>query len=185
VIADAKRGDIGNTSTRYAKAAFKRLNADAVTIAPYMGMDSVKPFVGFDGKWAIVLVLTSNPGADDFQMLDCGGRPLYEHVIEKCVSWGTKDNMMLVVGATRPEMLAAVRKMAPDHFFLVPGVGAQGGDLAAVCKAGLNKDIGLLVNASRSILYASGGPDFALRAGEEAARIANEMRSLLQSINTN
>jgi orotidine-5'-phosphate decarboxylase len=179
VIADAKRGDIGNTSTMYAKAFFKRLNADAVTITPYMGSDSVKPFLAFPDKWAIVLALTSNEGADDFQTLNAGGKPLYEHVLHKCASWGTKDNMMFVAGATRPELLASIRRIVPEHFLLVPGVGAQGGDLAAVCRAGLNRDVGLLVNASRSILYASGGTDFAEKAGEEAARIAAEMRNLL------
>lgn len=179
IIADAKRGDIGNTSTMYAKAFFKRLLADAVTVNPYMGADSVKPFLTFTGKWAVVLALTSNEGSADFQLAEVDGKPLYRHVIEKCVSWGTRDNLMFVVGATQPALLAGIRKMVPDHFMLVPGVGAQGGDLKSVCAAGLNKDCGLLVNASRSILYAGNGTDFAEKAGEEARRITAEMGTLL------
>ena len=183
LIADAKRGDIGNTSTMYAKAFFKRLNADAVTIAPYMGADSVKPFLAFPGKWAIILALTSNEGASDFQQLAAGDEPLYMHVIRKCLQWGTPENTMFVAGATRPEMLAEMRKIVPDHFLLVPGVGAQGGDLEEVCRAGMNRGIGLLVNASRSIIYASGGTDFAEKAAAEAARIATAMSQLIRKPN--
>ena len=175
VIADAKRGDIGNTSAMYARAFFKRFGADAVTVTPYMGADSVKPFLAFQDKWTIVLALTSNEGANDFQLGEIGGRPLYRHVIEKCMQWGTKENLMFVVGATQPKMLAEIRQMAPEHFFLVPGVGAQGGDLEQVCRAALTKDVGLLVNASRSILYASNGTDFAEKAGAEARRLAEQM----------
>jgi orotidine-5'-phosphate decarboxylase len=175
LIADAKRGDIGNTSTMYAKAYFQRLNADAITVAPYMGSDSVKPFLKFENKWAIVLGLTSNEGSIDFQQQQINGRELYLHVIETCAAWGTKDNMMFVVGATKAQMLSQIRSIIPDHFLLVPGVGAQGGSLEEVCKYGLNKDIGLLVNSSRGILYASNGQDFATCAAEEAEKIAKEM----------
>ena len=187
LIADAKRGDIGNTSTMYAKAFFKRFNADAVTINPYMGADSVKPFLSFPGKWGIVLALTSNEGAADFEQLESGGKPVYRHALEKCAAWGSPDNLMFVVGATKPAQLAEIRQLMPDHFFLVPGVGAQGGSLQEVCRAGLNADVGLLVNASRSILYASDGTDFAVQAGEEAKKLASEMRSILaqSTIKTN
>jgi orotidine-5'-phosphate decarboxylase len=175
VIADAKRGDIGNTSAMYARAFFKRFKADAITVAPYMGRDSIKPFLDFENKWTIVLGLTSNEGASDFQQLLVDGQPLYKHVIKACASWGTPENMMFVVGATKAEQLGEIRQLVPDHFILVPGVGAQGGDLKAVCEQGLNKDIGLLINSSRAILYASSGADFAQRAGEEAAKVAAEM----------
>jgi len=179
LIADAKRGDIGNTSTMYAKAYFKRLEADAITVAPYMGSDSVKPFLEFENKWAIVLGLTSNVGSVDFQQLMINGRELYLHVIETCAKWGNKDNMMFVVGATKAQMLQQIRKLIPDHFLLVPGVGAQGGSLEEVCKYGLNKDIGLLVNSSRGIIYASHGKDFAEEAAAEAKRIAAQMKTLM------
>lgn len=179
VIADAKRGDIGNTSAMYAKGFFKKLNADAITVAPYMGSDSVRPFLEFADKWTIILALTSNEGANDFEQLLVDGKPLYMHVIEACKNWGTIHNMMFVVGATKAAMLSEIRKTIPDHFLLVPGVGAQGGDLAEVCRHGLNKDVGLLVNASRSILYAGNGRDFAEKAGEEARRLADEMKKLL------
>jgi orotidine-5'-phosphate decarboxylase len=179
LIADAKRGDIGNTSTMYAKAFFKRLGADAVTINPYMGADSVKPFLSFPDKWGIVLALTSNPGSADFEQLESGGKAIYIHALEKCASWGTPDNLMFVVGATKPAQLAEIRKMMPQHFFLVPGVGAQGGSLEEVCRAGLNSEVGLLVNASRSILYAGDGINFAEAAGEEAKRLAAEMKKIL------
>jgi orotidine-5'-phosphate decarboxylase len=183
LIADAKRGDIGNTSTMYARAFFKRLNTDAITVAPYMGADSVKPFLAFEGKWTIVLGLTSNEGAADFQQVVCDGRPLYEHVIRTCAGWGTPENMMFVVGATRATVLGEIRKIIPDHFLLVPGVGAQGGDLAEVCRYGLNRDVGLLVNASRSIIYASAGRDFAGRAAEEASLLASRMSKVLKETN--
>lgn len=179
LIADAKRGDIGNTSSMYARAFFKRLNADAITVAPYMGADSVKPFLQFEGKWAIVLGLTSNEGSSDFQQMMIDGKPMYSHVIETCAKWGDENNMMFVVGATKAKMLEGIRKIVPEHFLLIPGVGAQGGSLQEVCKYGMTKDIGLLVNSSRGVIYASAGEDFAERAAEEAKKIAEEMKSLL------
>lgn len=175
IIADAKRGDIGNTSTMYAKAFFEQLHADAVTIAPYMGKDSVEPFLKFDGKWAIVLALTSNQGAFDFQLLKSDNTELYKHVLKTCASWGTDANMMFVVGATKAEMLQEVRAIVPDHFLLVPGVGAQGGSLEEVCKYGLTKDIGLLINSSRGIIYAGKGKDFAELAAKEAQNVQQQM----------
>lgn len=177
VIADAKRGDIGNTSTMYAKAAFEQLGADAITVAPYMGKDSVEPFLQFDSKWAIVLALTSNAGAFDFQLSTTEEGELYKKVLKTVSAWGTSSNTMYVVGATKAEMIGEVRKLVPDHFFLVPGVGAQGGSLDDVCRYGLNKDIGLLVNASRSILYASAGTDFAEAAAAEAKKLQQEMQA--------
>jgi orotidine-5'-phosphate decarboxylase len=180
LIADAKRGDIGNTSAMYAKAFFKRLNCDAITVAPYMGSDSVKPFLEFENKWAIVLGLTSNEGAADFQLQKINGSELYLKVIETCASWGTEHNMMFVIGATKATMLQDVRKLAPNHFLLVPGVGAQGGSLDDVCKFGLLKnDIGLLVNSSRAIIYASNGLNFAESAAEEAQKIAKQMEAFV------
>lgn len=176
VIADAKRGDIGNTSVMYAKAFFKRLNADAITVAPYMGSDSVKPFLGFENKWAIVLGLTSNEGSVDFQQLTVNGEPLFLNVIRKCASWGNIENMMFVVGATKSEMIDQIRKVVPDHFLLVPGVGTQGGSLEEVCKHGINKDIGLLVNVSRNIIYAGNGDDFADKAAAEAKKLSEQMK---------
>lgn len=175
LIADAKRGDIGNTSSMYARAFFQRLHADAITVAPYMGKDSVMPFLQFDGKWAIVLALTSNEGSSDFQLLDTRGRELYKEVLEKVASWGTEENLMFVVGATKASMLTEIRALVPNHFLLVPGVGAQGGSLEEVCKYGLTKDVGLLINSSRAIIYASNGTDFAQVAGQEAAKVAKEM----------
>jgi len=167
VIADAKRGDIGNTAKRYAKAMFEDLNAHAITVAPYMGEDSVTPFMeGYEDRWTIVLALTSNPGAQDFEFH--GTPPLFERVIEKCQTWGNPDQLMFVVGATRPEMLAKIRSLAPEYTFLVPGVGAQGGKLEEVMDAGWTNFGGLLINASRSILYAGSGPDFAEAASAEA-----------------
>ena len=174
-IADAKRGDIGNTSGYYAKTFFDTYGFDSVTVAPYMGRDSVEPFLSHTDKWAIVLALTSNAGAFDFETLTAEGKPIYSHVLEKCSSWGTPENTMYVVGATRAEMLVDVRRIVPDHFLLVPGVGAQGGSLEEVMKVGVNDDVGLLINASRSILYASSGSDFAVAAGREAATIQGEM----------
>lgn len=183
IIADAKRGDIGNTSRMYAEAFFQRMNCDAVTIAPYMGEDSVAPFLGFPGKWAIVLALTSNLGSQDFQRewLEDSRLSLWEKVMVKTQEWGSSENLMFVVGATHPESFIRVREIAPEHFLLVPGVGAQGGDLAEICQHGLNKDCGLLINASRSIIYASSGADFALKAGEEAKRLQSEMEKILAS----
>jgi orotidine-5'-phosphate decarboxylase len=179
LIADAKRGDIGNTSSMYARAFFKRLNADAITVAPYMGSDSVKPFLQFEGKWAIVLGLTSNEGASDFQLQKTDGKELYLHIIETCAGWGNSDNMMFVVGATKAKMLENIRKIIPHHFLLIPGLGAQGGSLEEVCRYGMTPDVGLLVNASRSIIYASSGKDFAEKAAEEAKKIATEMKKFL------
>jgi len=179
-IADAKRGDIGNTSTYYAKTFFDYLNCDSVTVAPYMGSDSVTPFLEFKNKWVILLALTSNAGALDFQLTkDGSGKELFKHVLEKSSSWGTPENLMYVVGATRAEDIAEVRKVVPDHFFLVPGVGAQGGSLEDVCNYGWNKDCGLLVNSSRAIIYASQKEDFGTRAHEEALKLQNEMSRIL------
>lgn len=180
LIADAKRGDIGNTSTMYAHAYFERLNADAITVAPYMGSDSVKPFLQFKDKWAIVLGLTSNEGSEDFQLLNVEGEQLYLKVIRESSKWGTKENMMYVIGATKAAMLADVRKLIPEHF-LVPGVGAQGGSLQEVCQYGLNKDIGLLVNSSRAIIYASNGEDFAEKAANAAKEVSDQMKIIIQN----
>ncbi len=181
-IADAKRGDIGNTSGRYAKAFLEVLNFDGITVAPYMGKDSVGPFLGVDGKWVVLLALTSNKGSDDFQMIKTGnGKLVYERVLERSAEWGTPDNMMYVVGATKAEMLSGIRKIIPDHFLLVPGVGAQGGSLEEVAAHGLNKDCGLLVNSSRGIIYAGNGPDFADKAKEEVQKLQKQMESVLKS----
>lgn len=180
LIADAKRGDIGNTSTMYAKAFFNRLHADAITVAPYMGSDSVKPFLTFENKWAIVLGLTSNEGSSDFQQKDCNNEPLYLNVIRTCAQWGTPENMMFVVGATKAQMIGDIRKIIPNHFLLVPGVGAQGGSLEDVCKFGLNSDIGLLINASRTIIYAGTGKDFASEAAKEAKKIADQLKTYVK-----
>jgi len=181
VIADAKRGDIGNTSARYAAAFFNRLGADAVTVAPYMGADSVQPFLGFDGKWVVLLALTSNTGSADFQYIENKeSLSLYKQVIQKATQWASPEQMMFVVGATHPDELGVIRQMAPEYFFLVPGVGAQGGDLDAVSNVGLNRRAGLLVNASRSILYASSGTDFAQKAAEEALMIQQQMKHQLE-----
>lgn len=179
IIADAKRGDIGNTSDYYAKTFFASMPCDSVTVAPYMGRDSVEPFLQYPDKWAIVLALTSNPGADDFELLTQDGKPLYQQVLTKVSQWGTPDNTMFVVGATRPTMFEDIRAIVPHHFLLVPGVGAQGGSLSEVCKYGMNDDIGLLINASRSILYASSGSDFAQAARLEAQRMQEEMKALI------
>ena len=175
-IADAKRGDIGNTSSMYAKAFFEQLKFDSITVAPYMGADSVKPFLEFKGKWVILLAHTSNTGSADFQLTESkSGKKLYEEVILTSQQWGTPDNLMYVVGATRADKIGEIRKLAPDHFFLVPGVGAQGGDLKEVSKAGMNRECGLLVNSSRGIIYASAGKDFATAAKAEAKNLQAEM----------
>lgn len=181
IIADAKRGDIGNTSRMYAEAFFNRMGCDAVTVAPYMGEDSVSPFLGFPGKWAVLLALTSNAGSADFQRdwLEDSREAMWEKVMRRAQQWGTPDNLMFVIGATHPEAFARVRDIAPDHFLLVPGVGAQGGDLDGICQYGLTRECGLLVNASRSILYASSGPDFAGKAREEAEKLQQQMAVLL------
>lgn len=183
-IADAKRGDIGNTSTQYAKAFFETLAFDSITVAPYMGEDSVKPFLGFENKWAIVLGLTSNAGSKDFEQLKYSGNNteaefLYETVLKKVSSWGNTNNLMFVVGATKAEDFTAIRKIIPHHFLLVPGVGTQGGSLADVSKYGMNKDCGLLVNASRAIIYASEKEDFAEEARAIALQYAEEMKEYL------
>ena len=183
-IADAKRGDIGNTSERYAKAFLDPqgdFNFDAMTIAPYMGADSVTPFTVYDGKWVILLALTSNKGAFDFQLTtDKEGTPLYQRVLETSKQWGNEENMMYVVGATKADMLSDVRRIVPNSFLLVPGVGAQGGSLEEVCKYGLTKDCGLLVNSSRGIIYASGGTDFAEVAAREAQKLQAQMAACIK-----
>ncbi|AFM03714.1 orotidine-5'-phosphate decarboxylase [Bernardetia litoralis DSM 6794] len=176
IIADAKRGDIGNTSSQYAKAFFENLNCDAVTVAPYMGEDSVKPFLEIKDKWTILLALTSNSGAQDFEMLELkNGKKVYEEVLEKSQNWGTDENLMYVVGATKAEYIENIRKIIPNHFLLVPGVGAQGGNLAEVSKAGMTKECGLLINSSRQIIYASKDKDFAEMAAKKAQEIQQEM----------
>jgi len=174
-IADAKRGDIGNTADQYAKTFFYTFPFDAVTVAPYMGRDSVSPFLGHEDKWAIVLGLTSNAGSQDFQMQPIGDKRLYQVVLETVAGWGGADDTMFVIGATRGEQLADIRKSLPNHFFLVPGVGAQGGDVNTVCKAALNSDAGLLINVSRNIIYAGNGADFAEQAHAEARKFQMEM----------
>ena len=179
-IADAKRGDIGNTSKLYARAFFEKMDFDSVTVAPYMGVDSVTPFLEFENKWVILLALTSNSGSMDFQLIkDEAGKPLYQTVLEKSQTWGDSENMMYVVGATRGELIGEVRKVVPDHFFLVPGVGAQGGSLSDVAKYGMNSSCGLLVNSSRGIIYASGEKDFGICARKEAEKLQIEMSELL------
>lgn len=179
-IADAKRGDIGNTSTRYAKAFFEDLNFNSVTVAPYMGKDSVEPFLAFADKFTILLALTSNIGGLDFQTMENKeGITLYEKVLQTAVTWKNHEQLMFVVGATRPEYFQKIRKIVPDHFLLVPGIGAQGGDLQEVCKYGLNKDIGLLVNSSRGIIYASQEKDFAIQARNKALELQQEMQDIL------
>lgn len=181
-IADAKRGDIGNTSTRYARAFFSDLNFDSVTVAPYMGSDSVEPFLAFEDKFTILLALTSNKGGLDFQTTqDLGGEILYEKVLRKSLSWTNSDRLMYVVGATRPEFFAKIRSIVPDNFLLVPGIGAQGGDLHAVCEFGLNKSVGLLINSSRGIIYASQGKDFAEQAVAQAKVLQAQMEGILSS----
>lgn len=178
-IADAKRGDIGNTSTMYAKAFLEDLNFDSVTVAPYMGKDSVEPFLAFENKHTILLALTSNQGAFDFQTLTVDGIPLYKHVLETSKNWKNSENLMYVVGATKAEYFTEIRKIVPDSFLLVPGVGAQGGSLSEVCKFGMNENIGLLINSSRGIIYASKGIDFAEKAREEALKMQQEMEAIL------
>jgi len=178
-IADAKRGDIGNTSRMYAKAFLETLNFDSVTVAPYMGSDSVEPFLEIENKWVILLALTSNKGADDFQFFDNGTDKLFEKVLKQSKKWGNDKNLMYVVGATRPEMFKEIRSIVPNSFLLVPGVGAQGGSLSDVCKYGMNKDCGLLVNSSRGIIYAGNDENFADAARDSALQIQKEMAILL------
>jgi orotidine-5'-phosphate decarboxylase len=181
LIADAKRGDIGNTSEMYAKTFFETLDFDAVTLSPYMGKDTVEPFLKFRNKWSVLLALTSNPSAKDFQYMDDGkGNYLFEKVLERSKNWGNADNTMYVVGATKAEMLAKIRTIVPNHFLLVPGVGAQGGSLEEVAKYGMNSICGLLVNSSRAILYADKTGKFADAAATEAQKIQHEMKLLLK-----
>ena len=179
-IADAKRGDIGNTSGRYAEAFFKDMNFDSVTVAPYMGSDSIEPFLAFENKFAIILALTSNKGGLDFQVTqDDSGEALYEKVLRTSLGWTNSDRLMYVVGATRPEYFKRIRRIVPEHFLLVPGVGAQGGSLEEVCQYGLNSDVGLLINSSRGIIYASADRDFALKSAEKAGELQMEMAAIL------
>ena len=190
-IADAKRGDIGNTSSMYAKAFFEDLNFDSVTVAPYMGKDSVEPFLAFENKHTIMLALTSNEGAFDFQTLNVdgtrgeakrsGAKELYKQVLETSKTWKNSENLMYVVGATKAEYFTEIRKIVPDSFLLVPGVGAQGGSLSEVCKYGMNANVGLLINSSRAIIYASNGTDFAEKAREEALKMQQEMKIILDT----
>lgn len=183
IIADAKRGDIGNTSSMYARTFFEEYNLDALTVAPYMGEDSVKPFLEYEGKWVILLALTSNKGSHDFQLTTDGeGERLFEKVLKKSQEWGNSENMMYVVGATQGKMFEDIRKSAPSHFLLVPGVGAQGGSLQEVCKYGMIKDCGLLVNSSRGIIYASKGEEFAAVAAEKAKELQLQMAEELDKI---
>ena len=181
-IADAKRGDIGNTSTMYAKAFLEDLNFDSITVAPYMGKDSVEPFLAFENKHAIMLALTSNEGAFDFQTKNIEGKELYKVVIETSKSWKNSHNLMYVVGATKAEYFTEIRKIIPDSFLLVPGVGAQGGSLQEVYKYGMSENVGLLINSSRGIIYASNGTDYAEKAREEALKIQLEMKEILHTL---
>ncbi len=184
IIADAKRGDIGNTSAMYARTFFGALDFDSVTVAPYMGEDSVSPFLTYENKWVTLLALTSNKGAFDFQFMEDkeSGDRLFEKVLKTSLKWGNEDNMMYVVGATKADMLADIRKIIPNHFLLVPGIGAQGGSLAEVVKYGMNKQCGLLVNSSRAILYASSGEDYAEAARSEAQKVQKEMSEFLKTL---
>ncbi|WP_228850862.1 orotidine-5'-phosphate decarboxylase [Aegicerativicinus sediminis] len=182
-IADAKRGDIGNTSTRYAKSFFEDLGFDSLTVAPYMGKDSVEPFLAFKDKFTILLALTSNPGAYDFQTLKVQNEELYKRVLQTSKGWQNSENLMYVVGATKAEFLTEIRSIVKDSFLLIPGVGAQGGDLQSVCKYGLTEDVGLLVNSSRGIIYASKGEDFIVAARKEAEKIQLEMAVILSEHN--
>ena len=181
-IADAKRGDIGNTSSMYAKAFFEDLKFDSVTVAPYMGKDSVEPFLAFENKHTIMLALTSNEGAFDFQTLTINGKELYKQVLETSKTWKNSENLMYVVGATKAEYFADIRKIVPDSFLLVPGIGAQGGSLSEVCKYGMNDKVGLLVNSARAIIYASKGTDFAEKAREEALKVQQEMEEIISKM---
>lgn len=182
IIADAKRGDIGNTSRMYVSAYFKTLDCDAITLSPYMGYDSISPFLEVDGKWAVLLALTSNKGSEDFQQLELkGDKRLYEHVITTSAEWGTVNNTMYVVGATKALVLKEIRKLIPEHFLLIPGIGSQGGSLYDVAEYGMNDRCGLIVNASRSILYAAGTNKFKQAAREEAAKLQNQMEITLKN----
>ena len=180
-IADAKRGDIGNTSNRYARAFFEELDFDSITVAPYMGKDSVEPFLEWEGKHTILLALTSNQGAFDFQTKEIEGQELYKRVLETSISWKNSERLMYVVGATKAEFLKNIRNIIPESFLLVPGVGAQGGSLEEVCKFGMTKDVGLLINSSRGIIYASDQPDFAVAAAQKAEELQKKMASILKN----
>lgn len=183
IIADAKRGDIGNTSTMYARTFFEEYNLDALTVAPYMGEDSVKPFLAYEGKWVVLLALTSNQGSHDFQLTeDAQGERLFEKVLRKSQEWGNEDNIMYVVGATQGRMFEDIRRVVPSHFLLVPGVGAQGGSLQEVCRYGMTSQCGLLVNSSRGIIYAGNGEDFAEMAGQKAWELQQQMATELSKI---
>lgn len=184
IIADAKRGDIGNTSAMYARTFFGAMDFDSVTVAPYMGEDSVSPFLSYEGKWVTLLALTSNKGAFDFQFMEDkeSGERLFEKVLNVSKNWGNEDNMMYVVGATKAEMLSDIRKIIPNHFLLVPGIGAQGGSLEEVVKYGMNDQCGLLVNSSRAILYASSGEDYAAAARQEALKVQKQMEDCLKNL---
>jgi orotidine-5'-phosphate decarboxylase len=183
LIADAKRGDIGNTASFYARAFYQTMEFDAITLSPYMGEDSVSPFLSYSGKWVILLALTSNAGSEDFQFLKSGnsGKKLFENVLQKSATWGDTDNTMFVVGATHPELFSEVRKIVPEHFLLVPGVGAQGGELETVCRNGLNSRCGLIVNVSRSIIFADSSVNFDKTAYKEALKIQSEMAEILKN----
>jgi orotidine-5'-phosphate decarboxylase len=185
-IADAKRGDIGNTSDQYAKAFFDNMHFDSVTVAPYMGEDSVIPYLKYESKWAIILAATSNPGSFDFQevIVENTSEKIYERVIKISSQWGNDENTMYVVGATRPESLVGIRSIVPNHFLLIPGIGAQGGSLEQVCKYGMNKQCGLLVNSSRGIIYASNGEDFAEAAANAAKKVQSQMANQLRHFTT-
>jgi orotidine-5'-phosphate decarboxylase len=180
-IADAKRGDIGNTSSQYARAFFETLGFDAITVSPYMGEDSVKPFLEYPDKWTIVLGLTSNPGAGDFELQQTGDEYLYEKVLKTASSWGNTENLMFVVGATKPAWFQKIREITPNHFYLVPGVGFQGGSVKEISEKAINKDIGILVNVSRSIIYASAKEDFAITAAREAVSYQKQMETCMES----
>ena len=183
IIADAKRGDIGNTSAMYARTFFEEYDVDSLTVAPYMGEDSVTPFLGYEGKWVILLALTSNKGSHDFQLTESSdGERLFEIVLKKSQQWANDEQMMYVVGATQGQMFEDIRKIVPNHFLLVPGVGAQGGSLEEVCKYGMTKDCGLLVNSSRGIIYASNGEDFAEVAGQKARELQEQMAAELEKV---
>jgi orotidine-5'-phosphate decarboxylase len=184
-IADAKRGDIGNTSKMYAKTFFEWLDFDSVTVAPYMGEDSVTPFLQYKDKWVILLGLTSNKGSNDFQFLETGNGKLYENVIRKAQQWGSPDQLMFVVGATHPEELSTIRKLASGYFFLVPGVGAQGGDMDQICRNGMNSECGLIINSARNIIYASAGEDFASAARSAALLVKEGMAKYLKALQPN
>ena len=182
IIADAKRGDIGNTSAMYARTFFEEYDVDSLTVAPYMGEDSVSPFLGYEGKWVILLALTSNKGSHDFQLTESpDGERLFEKVLRRSQQWASDEQMMYVVGATQGQMFEDIRRLAPTHFLLVPGVGAQGGSLQEVCKYGMTRDCGLLVNSSRGIIYASQGEDFAEVAAQKAQELQQEMAAILLS----